>query len=129
MSTSNWMLPGVVNSLDDAKAVAKSHNVCKYRTNNLKNHTKYSFKYIQYRKYSSCIYELKAVIPDDDPNSIMVMVKNTHNHSDRNQTSRLPSPLRQSVPKYVRASLTEPQIRSSLSIEHPIIPVASSKLK
>jgi ATP-dependent 26S proteasome regulatory subunit len=129
MSKSNWILLCVVNSLDDIKAVAKSHNVCQYRTNNLKDHKKYSFKCSQYRKYSSCNYELKAVVPDDDSNSITVMFKNTHNHSDHNQTSRLPSPLRQSVSKYVHAGLTEPQIRSLLSIDHPTVPVPSSKLK
>jgi hypothetical protein len=129
MSKSNWILLCVVNSLDDIKAVAKSHNVCQYRTNNLKDHKKYSFKCSQYRKYSSCNYELKAVVPDDDSNSITVMFKNTHNHSDRNQTSRLPSPLRQSVSKYVHAGLTGPQIRSSLSIDHPTVLVPSSKLK
>ncbi|CAF0818891.1 unnamed protein product [Rotaria sordida] len=128
MSKSNWILLCVVNSIDDATAVAKSLNVCQYRTNNLKDHTKYSFICSQYRKNSSCNYELKTVVPDDDPNSITVMFKNTHNHSNRSQTSRLPSPLRQSVSKYVRAGLTEPQICSSLAIDHPTIPVSSSKL-
>ncbi|CAF4905666.1 unnamed protein product, partial [Rotaria sp. Silwood1] len=69
------------------------------------------------------------VVPDDDPNSITVMFKNTHNHSDCNQTSPLPSPLRQSVSQYVRAGSTESQIRSSLSIDHAAMPVPSSKLK
>ncbi|CAF3790012.1 unnamed protein product [Rotaria sp. Silwood1] len=114
MSQSNWILLCVVNSRDDVKAVAKSHNVCQYRTNNLKDHAKYSFK---------------SVVPDDDPNSITIMFKNTHNHSDRNQTFRLPSPLRQSVSQYVRAGLTESQIRSSLSIDHAAMPVSSSKLR
>ncbi|CAF5177622.1 unnamed protein product, partial [Rotaria sp. Silwood1] len=50
-----------------------------------------------------------VVVPDDNPNSITVMFKNTHNHSDCNQTFRLPSPLRQSVSQYVRAGLTESQ--------------------
>ncbi|CAF0776103.1 unnamed protein product [Rotaria sp. Silwood1] len=127
MSKSNWILLCVVNSIDDVKAVAKSHNVCQYRTNNLKDHSKYSFKCSQYRKYLSCNYELKAVVSDDDPNSITVMFKNTHNHSDRNQTSRLPTPLRQSVSKYVRAGLTEPQIRSSLAIGHPKYEMYSKK--
>ncbi|CAF1509547.1 unnamed protein product, partial [Didymodactylos carnosus] len=50
-------------------------------------------------------------VPDDDPKSITVMFKDAHNHDDRNQTSRVPSPVRQSVSKYVGIGLTEAQIR------------------
>ncbi|CAF1132710.1 unnamed protein product [Didymodactylos carnosus] len=84
---------------------------------------KYSFKCGQYRKYPLCRYELKATVPDDDPKSITVMFKDAHNHGDRNQTSRAPSPVRQSVSKYVGIGLTEAQIRSSVSIDHPSTPV------
>ncbi|CAF2641136.1 unnamed protein product [Rotaria sp. Silwood2] len=101
MSTLNWSLLSIVHSLDEVKVVAKSNGVCQYRINNLKNSTKYSFKCCQYRKYPLCNYELKATVPDDDPNSITVMFRNTHNHEYRAETTRLPSPVRQSVSKYV----------------------------
>jgi len=111
------------------KAVAKSNDVCQCRINNLPNSTKYSFKCGQYRKYALCNYELKATVPDDGPNSITIMFGNTHNHEYRNETSRLPSPVRQSVSKYVEVGLTKTQIRSSLLFDHPNIPVLSTKLK
>ncbi|CAF3421632.1 unnamed protein product [Rotaria sp. Silwood2] len=56
------------------------------------------------------------------------MFKDIHNHEQRNQTSRLPSPVRQSVEKYVGIGLNEAQIRSSISIDYPNITVPSIKL-
>jgi hypothetical protein len=67
-------------------------------------------------------------VPDDHPNSITIMFRNTHNHEYRNETSRLPSPVRESVSKYVNIGLTEAQIRSSLRFDHPSISVPSTKL-
>ncbi|CAF1589200.1 unnamed protein product, partial [Didymodactylos carnosus] len=43
-------------------------------------------------------------------------------------SSCLPSPVRQSVSKYVGIGLTEAQIRSSVSVDHPSTPVLSTKL-
>ncbi|CAF2365703.1 unnamed protein product [Rotaria sp. Silwood2] len=56
------------------------------------------------------------------------MFRDTHNHEYRNQTSRLPSPIRQTVSKYVDIGMTTTQIRSSVSIDCPNIPVSSTKL-
>ncbi len=64
--------------------------------NSLANSTKYLFKCGQYRKYALYNYELKTTVPDDDPNSITVMFRNTHNHAYRTETSRLPSPVGES---------------------------------
>ncbi|CAF1515445.1 unnamed protein product [Rotaria sordida] len=69
-----------------------------------------------------------ATVPDDDPNSITVMFRNTHNHKYRAETTRLPSPVRQSVSKYVHIGLTESQICSSLLLDHPSLSVPSTKL-
>jgi hypothetical protein len=117
MSTFNWNLLSVVHSLDTVKVVAKSNRACQFRINNLKNSTKYSFKCCQYRKYPLCNYELKATVSDDDPNSITVMCRNCHNHEYRTETSRVPSPIRQSVSKYVHVGLTVSQIRASLDLD------------
>jgi hypothetical protein len=128
MSTSGWNLLCVVHSLDEVKTVAKSNGVCQCRINNLVNSTKYSFKCSQYRKYALCNYELKATVPDDDPNLITIMSRNNHNHEYRSETSRLPSSVRDSVSKYVEIRLTKPQIHSSLLFDHPNTPVPSTKL-
>ena len=73
-------------------------------------------------------YELKATVPDGDLNLITIMFRNTHNHEYLAETSRLPSPVRQSVSKYVHIGLTETQICSSLQHEHPSLSIPSTKL-
>ena len=90
--------------------------------------TKYSFKCSKYRKYPLCNYEIKATVPDDDPTSITVMSRNTHKHEYRNETSRLPSPIRHAVSKYVHIGLTESQIRSTLLLDYPTLSVPPRKL-
>ncbi|UJR18405.1 hypothetical protein I4U23_005310 [Adineta vaga] len=117
-----------IHSLDEVKIIAKSNGVCQYRTHNIADSTKYSFKCNQYRRYPICIYELKATVPDDDSNSITIMFKNAHNHEYRNDTTCVPSPVRQSVAKYVEVGLTKTQIRSALLLEHPNLTVPSNKL-
>ena len=54
---------------------------------------------------------MKAVVNDDDQDAIIVMSRNIHSHEIRNETTRLPSPVRESVSKYVNAGLSQPQIR------------------
>ena len=71
---------------------------------------------------------LRQTVPDDDRNLITIMFRNTHNHEYRAEISRLPSPVRQSVSKYVHVGLTESQIRSSLQHEHPSLSISSIKL-
>jgi hypothetical protein len=56
------------------------------------------------------------------------MFRNAHNHEYRAETTRLPSPVRQTTSKYVHVGLTESQIRSLLLLEHPDILVPSTKL-
>ncbi len=73
----------------------------------------------EYRNYPLCFYELKATVADDNPNLMAMMFRNTHNHENHNETSRIPSPVKQTVSKYVTAGLSQPQIRSLLAIEHP----------
>jgi hypothetical protein len=51
------------------------------------------------------------------------MFRNAHNHE-----YRLPSPVRQSVSKYVHVGLKESQIRSSLLLDHLSLPVTPIKL-
>ncbi len=80
MSATDWSTLDIVNSLDDVKALARLHSVCQYRVTNLKNSTKYSFRCSGYRKFSLCRYELKAIVTDDNPNSITIMSKNFHDH-------------------------------------------------
>ena len=75
-----------------------------------------------------CNYELKATVSDDDPTSITVMYRNAHTHEYRAETSRLPSPIRKTMSKYVHVGLGESQIRALLELEHPDTSVPATKL-
>ncbi len=82
----------------------------------------------EYRNYPLCFYELKAIVADDNPNSMAMMFKNTHNHENHNETSRLPSLVKQPVSKYVTAGLSQPQIHSIIAIKYPSVPISPVKL-
>ncbi len=56
------------------------------------------------------------------------MFRNAHNHEYRAESTRLPSPIRQTVSKYVHVGLTESQIRAAVLIEHQNTQVPSTQL-
>ena len=47
------------------------------------------------------------------------MYKGTHDHEQRNATTRASSPVREYLSKYVNSNLTETQIKSLLKIDCP----------
>jgi len=111
MSKDEYQLLSVVKTLDEANTIVQQHQMSKYRTSNLCDSTKYSYRCSQYRKYPLCRYEIQVYIPDNNSSSIKLMFKNAHYHEIRNTTSRLPSPVRDSVAKYVKCNLTKSQIK------------------
>ena len=115
----DYQLLKFVNTLDEVNTIIKEHQVSKYRTSALNNQTKYSYRCTHYRKYSLCRYEIQAYVPDDNLSSIKLTFKNSHNHDYRNITSRLPSPVRQSVAKYVKCRLTQSQIKTAIALDYP----------
>ena len=82
--------------------------------------------------FISSIYyaDMKAQIyvPDNEFAIIKLMYKNAHCHQQRNVTGCLPSPVRESVTKYVTCQLTQGQIKNALSIDYPNIPLPSNQL-
>jgi hypothetical protein len=131
MSDNEWTLLHIAKSYEEAKKFATSkYNVCLYRRSDLKNETKYSFKCSQYRKYSLCTFQIKIIVTDNNMQSISIMSRNTHQHeeNERNPTTRLPSPVRQSVSNYVKCGLTETQIKKSLAINHTQTSIDEIKL-
>ena len=119
MSKEEYQLLNVVETFDEANRILQQHEVSKYRTSNLSNCTKYSYRCKQYRKYPFCRYEIQAFIPDNNPSTIKIMFKNAHDHVKRNTTSRLPSPIRESVGKYAKCNLSQGQIKAALSLHYP----------
>ncbi|CAF3634336.1 unnamed protein product [Rotaria socialis] len=104
MSSKQWTLLYTAQSYEEAKDLAKSRfNVCQNRRSDLNDQTKYSFKCSEYRKYSLCYFQIKIIVPDNNMNSITIMSKNEHEHeqNERNATTRLPSPIRESISTYV----------------------------
>ncbi|CAF4579708.1 unnamed protein product, partial [Didymodactylos carnosus] len=69
-------------------------------------------------------------VPDSNPQSVTIMSRNEHEHEqeERNPTTRLPSPIRKSVSKYVKCGLSQTQIKSSLVQDHPNSPITETKL-
>ncbi|CAF2574108.1 unnamed protein product [Rotaria sp. Silwood2] len=58
------------------------------------------------------------------------MSRNIHQHQqyERNSTTRLPSPIRKTVSKYVHCGLSQSQIKLSLIQDHPHSPIHETKL-
>ena len=127
MSTLDWSPLSIVHAFDEVRVLTKSSGVCQNLISKLKSSTKYSFKCSKYRKYPLCNYEIRATVPDDDPTSITMMLRNTHKHKFRNRKSHVPSPTRHSVSKCVHIGLSKSQIRSTLLLDHPILAVPSRK--
>lgn len=131
MTEQEWQYLSTAKSYEEAAALVKSQfDVCQYRRSDLKNRTKYSFKCSQYRKYPLCSYEIQIIVPDCNQNAVTIMSRNIHQHQqeERNPTTRLPSPVRQSVSKYVKCGLSQRQIKSTLIFDYPSSPVNETKL-
>ncbi|CAF3716596.1 unnamed protein product [Rotaria socialis] len=131
MSSKQWTLLYTAQSYEEAKDLAKSRfNVCQNRRSDLNDQTKYSFKCSEYRKYPLCHFQIKIIVPDNNMNSITIMSKNEHEHeqNERNTTTRLPSPIRESISNYVKCGLSQPQIKASLILNYPQSPIDQVKL-
>ncbi|CAM4830437.1 unnamed protein product [Rotaria magnacalcarata] len=121
MSSKQWTLLYAAQSYEEAKDLAKSRfNVCQNRRSDLNDQTKYSFKCSEYRKYPLCHFQIKIIVPDNNMNSITIMSKNEHEQIERNATTRLPSPIRESISTYVKCGLSQSQIKASLIINSVI---------
>ena len=97
MSNGKYQLLNVVKTLDEVNAIVQQHQVSKYRTSNLSNSTKYSYRCSQYRKYPLCRYEIQVYITDDNSTNFTIMFKHAHCHEQHNHTSRLLSYLFSSI--------------------------------
>ncbi|CAF0792096.1 unnamed protein product [Didymodactylos carnosus] len=69
------------------------------------------------------------IVPDSNPQSLVIMSRNEHKHEqkERNPTTRLPSPIRKSVSTYVKYGLSQTQIKSSLGQDHPNAPITHKR--
>ncbi|CAF4578076.1 unnamed protein product, partial [Didymodactylos carnosus] len=63
------------------------------------------------------------VVPDNDVQTVTIMSRGVHEYKEeeRNTTTRLLSPVRKSVSKYIKCGLSHTQIKSSLVQDHPSI--------
>ncbi|CAF2642268.1 unnamed protein product [Rotaria sp. Silwood2] len=128
MSREEYKFLNIAKTLEEANALVQQLDVSKYRTSGLRDGTKYSYRCRFYRKYPLCRYEVQIYIPDNEFDMIKLMYKNAHCHEQRNVTGRLPSPVRESVNKYVTCQLTQGQIKNALSIDYPNIPLPINQL-
>ncbi|CAF1646761.1 unnamed protein product [Rotaria magnacalcarata] len=129
MPSKQWTLLYTAQSYEEAKDLAKSRfNVCQNRRSDLNDPTKYSFKYSEHRKYPLCHFQIKIIVPDNNVNSITIMSKTEHEQNERNATTRLPSPIRESISTYGKCGLSQSQIKASLIINYPQSPIDQVKL-
>ncbi|CAF1398921.1 unnamed protein product [Rotaria magnacalcarata] len=119
MSNKEYQVVDIVNTLNKANAIIKQHQVSKYRTCNLSNSTTYYYRCSQYRKYPLCQYEIQISVPSTNSTPINLTFKNARCHEHRNTTSRLSSPIRTSVEKYVKYNLTQSHAKTILSMDYP----------
>ncbi|CAF3567760.1 unnamed protein product [Rotaria socialis] len=128
MSNKEYQVLDIVNTLDKANAITKQHQVSKYRTYNLSNSTTYYYRCSQYRKYPLCQYEIQICVPSTNSTPINLTFKNARCHEHRNTTSRLSSPIRASVEKYVKYNLTQSHTKTILSMDYPNVSLPTSQL-
>jgi len=128
MSKEEYHLLNIVSSLGEAEALLKSNGVSKYRTSNLSDCVKYSYRCSQYRKYPTCRYEIQVYVHENNPSTIKIMFKNSHDHTQRNATTRLPSPVRDSIEKYVKCNLHQGQIKAALSLDYPAMLLSADQI-
>ncbi|CAF2032534.1 unnamed protein product [Rotaria magnacalcarata] len=121
----NWFIE---NDLLDKWFTVQQLDVSNYRTSDLRDGTKYSYRCRYYREYPLCRYEVQIYVPDNEFTMIKLMYKNAYGHEQRNVTDRLPSPVRESVNKYVTCQLTQGQIKNALSIDYRNIPLPINQI-
>ncbi|CAF5197792.1 unnamed protein product, partial [Rotaria magnacalcarata] len=122
VSREEYKVLNTAKTLDEANALVQQLDVSKYRTSDLRDGTKYSYRCRYYRKYTLRRYEVQIYVPDNEFTMIKLMYKNAHCHEQRNVTGRLHSPIRESDNKYIKCQLTQGQIKNALSIDYPNIP-------
>ncbi|CAF5150168.1 unnamed protein product, partial [Rotaria magnacalcarata] len=66
-----------------------------------------------------CQYEIQISVPSTNSTPINLTFKNARCHEHRNTTSRLSSPIRTSVEKYVKYNLTQSHAKTILSMDYP----------
>ncbi|CAF4878583.1 unnamed protein product [Rotaria socialis] len=128
VSREEYKVLNTAKTLDEANALVQQLDVSKYRTSDLRDGTKYSYRCRYYRKYTLRRYEVQIYVPDNEFTMIKLMYKNAHCHEQRNVTGRLHSPIRESDNKYIKCQLTQGQIKNALSIDYPNIPLPINQL-
>ncbi|CAF4668409.1 unnamed protein product, partial [Didymodactylos carnosus] len=72
-----------------------------------------------------CLFQLKS---KESNNKFTVFKSESHNHDQRNDTSRLKSPIRDTVRQMSDKGMTQTQIRKAVSVIHPSLTV-DTKIK
>ena len=75
MSREEYKFLNAAKTLDEANALVQQLNISKYRTSDLRDGTKYSYRCRFYRKYPLCRYEIQIYVPDNEFVIIKLMYK------------------------------------------------------
>ncbi|CAF1151666.1 unnamed protein product [Didymodactylos carnosus] len=94
-----------------------SNSVSKFRSEQVLAGIKLSYRCSSYKKYPDCDFQVQAII--NSSQQIIVSTSSTHNHDNRLQSTRVPSPVRKIVQRAVVAKLTQSQVRLAIQNEQP----------
>ncbi|CAF0899343.1 unnamed protein product [Didymodactylos carnosus] len=95
MSRKAWSFINKYLQKDDLDAYLNHSKVSKFRTGNVKDGIKVTYRCSSCRKYPECSFQVRVLF--NSQNETIVSTSDTHNHKKRADTTRAPSPVRDIV--------------------------------
>ncbi|CAF2610650.1 unnamed protein product [Rotaria sp. Silwood2] len=117
MSTRIWQDFFVCEHENELLAITKENNTCKKRTEQFNYGLCHTYICAEYRKYPLCKFQLKAKQSSDG--TYQLYLSGSHDHQQRNTTTRLPSPIREVIIRLSDNGLVTSQINKVMKALHP----------
>ncbi|CAF1366929.1 unnamed protein product [Rotaria sordida] len=117
MSTRIWQDFFVCEDENELLAITKENNTCKKCTEQFNYGLCHTYICSEYRKYPLCKIQLKAKQSSDG--TYQLYLSGSHDHQQRNTTTRLPSPIREVIIRLSDNGLVTSQINKVMEALHP----------
>ncbi|CAF1149196.1 unnamed protein product [Didymodactylos carnosus] len=125
MSRRTWHKCFSSTSESDIISLTKENKGSTYRTEHCQAGKTTTYRCTEYRKQPLCLFQLKS---KESNNKFTVFKSESHNHDQRNDATRLKSPIRDTVQQMSDKGMTQTQIRKAVSVIHPSLTV-DTKMK
>ncbi|CAF3926247.1 unnamed protein product [Rotaria sordida] len=112
MSRRTWHECLSSTSENDIVSFIKENNVSTYRTEHFQVGKTITYRCTEYRKHPLCRFQLKS---RESNNKFTLFRSESHDHSQRNDITRLKSPVRDIVRQMSDKGMTQTQIRKTVS--------------